>query len=275
VSSLVTVLRAPTSRTIIIAAAVLVFGALSACGSDSSVSNLRPTTIAGSAGTEAPGIGEPAPPEVAPVEPVATDPTPVDPAPVDPAPVDPAPVDPAPVDPAPVDPGPNPVLPDTDDGIDTLVVVLIIGGFLLAALAIGALMSRSKKSATSRGTSTASSPSPQSSLLSTSQWITDQLALELMASPPAAALQRWTTERSRLDNVAIGAQQQYLDTNGINWQSLGQTMSALAASIDTNLALRAQDPPNAQLINESTDVVNRHRAAIQQLGATLLPTIDH
>ena len=262
-SSLVTVLRAPTSRTIIIAAAVLVFGALSACGSDSSVSNLRPTTIAGSAGTEAPGIGEPAPPEVAPVEPVATDPTPVDPAPVDPAPVDPAPVD----------PGPNPVLPDTDDGIDTLVVVLIIGGFLLAALAIGALMSRSKKSATSRGTSTASSPSPQSSLLSTSQWITDQLALELMASPPAAALQRWTTERSRLDNVAIGAQQQYLDTNGINWQSLGQTMSALAASIDTNLALRAQDPPNAQLINESTDVVNRHRTAVQQLVAALLPTI--
>ena len=239
---------------------MLVFSASSACGSDSSVGDLRPTTIPGSAGTEAPGIGDPAPPELAPVEPVATDPAPVDPAPVDPAPIDPAPTAP---------------VANSDDGIDTLVVVLIIGGLLLAALAIGALMSRSKKSAASRGTSTISSPSPQSSLLSTSQWITDQLALELMASPPAAALQRWTTERSRLDNVAIGAQQQYLDTNGINWQSLGQTMSALAASIDTNLALRAQDPPNAQLINESTDVVNRHRAAIQQLGATLLPTIDH
>ena len=170
---------------------------------------------------------------------------------------------------APVGADPNPLVPTAEDGNNLLVALLIIGGILLAVITIGALISRSRKSAPDTGAPT---PSPQSSLLSTSQWITDQLSLELMAAPPAAALQRWAVERSRLDNVAIGAQQQYLEAGDPNWQPLAQTMSALAAAIDTNLSLRAQDPPNAQLINESTDVVNRQRAAVQQLNAALRST---
>jgi len=36
----------------------------------------------------------------------------------------------------------------------------------------------------------------------------------------------------------------------------------------------AAPPPNAQLINDSTDVVSRNRVALQQLIAVRRPTID-
>jgi hypothetical protein len=167
----------------------------------------------------------------------------------------------------------------SDGGNDWLLPVLVIGGLLLVAVAIGGALSRSKQPKQPAPTAQPTppqrqaEPSPQASLLSTTQWIADQLTLELLAAPPTAALQRWALERSRLDNVAIGAQQQYLDAQDPNWQPLSQTMSALAASIDTCLALRAQDPPNAQLISDSIDVVSAHRARLHQLVAVLLPTI--
>jgi type IV secretory pathway VirB10-like protein len=242
---------------VVVAVAAIVLGA---CGSDGPAANLRPgTTIAGGVAptpTDAPAAPEAPEAPAAPDAPAATQ------APAAPE----APV----VTEAPAAPDANPIVPEADDGVDLLVVFVIIGAIALAAIAIGALISRSKKSPPDAGTAT---PSAQSSLLSTSQWITDQLSLELMAAPPATALQRWAVERSRLDNVAIGAQQQYLEAGDPNWQPLAQSMSELAAAIDTNLALRAQDPPNAQLISESTDVVNRHRTTIQQLIAALRPTI--
>lgn len=162
-------------------------------------------------------------------------------------------VDPAPVDPPAVDPAP---------------VVLIIGGIIIVLALLASLFGRSKRRTPPLA------ESPQANLLSTSQWIHDQLTLELLAAPPTAALQRWATERSRLDNVAIGAQQQFSEGKDANWQPLAQTMSTLASALDTDLQLRAQDPPNAQLINESTAVVNNQRAALAQLIAVLRPTID-
>jgi len=217
---------------------------LGACGSDGAINDLvTGTTVPGEAApapTDAPEA--PAPTE-APEAPVATE--------------------------APAQPTPT-AAPDggtSDDDNDWVIPVLIIGGLLLLAVIIGGVIGRSKKSPP-QPTSPAAA-SPQASLLSTSQWITDQLSLELMAAPAAAAQQRWAVERSRVDNVAIGAQQQYLEVQDPNWQPLSQTMSALAAAIDTNLALRAQEPANAQLISESTDVINRHRATLQQLIAAL------
>jgi hypothetical protein len=242
-----------TVRLPAIAAIALVAALLGACGSDGPAADLRP-------GTTADGGAAPAPTDApaAPEAPAATD------APVAPE----APV----ATEAPTTPDANPTTPDAEDSTDLVVVFLIVGGLLLAAVVIAGLVSRSKKSPSAAGSASAST---QSSLLSTSQWITDQLTLELMAAPPAAAQQRWTIERSRLDSVSIGAQQQYIEAKDANWQPLAQTMSALAAAIDTNLALRAQDPPNAQLINESTEVVNRHRSSIQQLIAALRTTIGH
>jgi hypothetical protein len=231
-------------------AAIAVFAAvLGACGSDGPGAGLGSGTAVASAPAASP-----------------TD------APEAPAPTDaPAATDPAP-QPTTPEAGPAPTTPESGDtdssDNDWVLPVLLVGGLLLAAVIIGGVIGRSKKSA-APPTAPSTSSSPQASLLSTSQWITDQLTLELMAAPPAAAQQRWTIERSRLDNVAIGAQQQYLEVQDPNWQPLGQTMSSLAAAIDTNLALRAQEPANAQLINESTDVINRHRATLQQLIAAL------
>lgn len=242
--------------------AVALFAAiLGACGSDGPAANLiSGTTVAGDAAptpTDAPAATE------APAEPDT-------PAPTEPAPDEPT--TPDPTTPAQPDPGDGAATPDDSSDNSWVIPLLIIGGLILAAVVVGAVVSRSKKSPAPQHNP--ATPSPQSSLLSTSQWITDQLALELMAAPPTAAAQRWSVERSRLDNVVIGAQQQYLEVQDANWQPLAQTMSALATAIDTNLQLRAQDPPNAQLINESTAVVNRHRTDIQQLVAALRLTID-
>jgi hypothetical protein len=268
--------RAVRLRAIGALAAVIVV--LGACGSDGPAANLRPTTtIAGEVAptpTDAPSP-DPEPelpaPELPAPDPPAPD-APEAPAPEAPTPEPPAP--PAPEPPAP-EPTPDPLLPDDDGdddgGIGTLMIVLIVGGLLLAAVVIIALIKRSRGSTAEPTTST---PSPQSSLLTTAQWIHDQLTLELMAAPPAAAQQRWTIERSRLDNVAIGALQQAAEGHDPNWQPFAQTVSALAAAIDTNLALRAQVPPNAQLITDSTDVVSRDRATLQQLIVLLRPTID-
>lgn len=232
-------------------AAIAVFAtALGACGSDD------PAAGPGS-GSVVEGAPAPSP----------TD-TPEAPAPTDaPAATDPAPQPTA----APAPTTPESGDTDSDDN-DWVLPLLLIGGLLLAAVIIGGVIGRSKKSAAQPAATSTSTSSPQASLLSTSQWITDQLSLELMAAPPDAAQQRWAVERSRLDNVAMGAQQQYLEVQDANWQPLAQNMSALAAAIDTNLALRAQDPPNAQLIGDSTDVINRHRATLQQLIAALRQT---
>ena len=257
--------RAVRLRTVITAAAVAVV--LAACGSDGPAANLTSATIDG--GAAAAPTDAPAAPEA----PVATE------APAEPAqPEQPVETEaPVATEPAPVAPAPEPDA--ADDGNDWLLPLLIIAGLILIAVVVGGLLSRSRKSTPTptapQATATTPSPqSPQSSLLSTSQWITDQLSLELMAAPPTDALQRWSVERSRLDNVSIGAQQQFLAGQNPNWQQLAQAMSALAASIDTSLALRAQIPPNGQLISESINVVNGHRTNLHQLIAVLLPTID-
>ena len=250
--------RAVRLRTIITAAAIAVV--LAACGSDGPAANLPSVTI--DEGVAAPPTDAPDAPDA----PAVTE-----------APAEPAEPEEPVVTEAPVAPEPNPVVPEADDGIDLLIALLIIGALIAAVALIGAAIAKSRKKTAEPTVVPAgmpATPSPQSSLLSTSQWITDQLSLELMAAPPTDALQRWSVERSRLDNVAIGAQQQFLAGQNPNWQQLAQAMSALAASVDTSLALRAQVPPNAQLISESINVVNSHRAQLHQLIAVLLPTID-
>lgn len=202
-----------------------------------------------------------------------TEPAPTEAAPAETPPATEAPSTPDPTTPATEAPGGD----DGDDsGIGVLAIVLIIAGVVALIALLGALLGRGRRPApppatpTPRGPTT---PSPQANLLTTAQWIHDQLSLELMAAPPANAQQRWATERSRLDNVAIGAQQQFAAGNHPSWESFGRAMSSLAVALDTNLQLRAQEPPNQQLITESTAVVNRDRATVQQLIDILRPTV--
>ncbi len=176
----------------------------------------------------------------------------------------------------PVTPVTTPVDPNqpTDDSTNWAPILVVLGGVIVVVAIVAMLMSRrpaASKAQTARPT-TAAPPSARSNLLSTSQWIHDQLTLELLSAQPDVAMQRWSTERSRLDDVAIGAQQQFTEGHGELWQRLGQTISALATAIDTNLQVRNQQPVDATLVQESNAVVNRDRAALQQLITALRPT---
>lgn len=206
-----------------------------------------------------------APPDTAaPAEATNAEPAPTEP-PAPPATEAPAP----PATDTPVDEG-----VEDDDGLDIpWGTILLVGGLLLALFAILSALSSRRSSQARRAATPPRADPARSSLLSTSQWVHDQLSLELMAASPASARQRWATERSRLDNVAIGAQQQWTEGHGEAWQRLGQTTSALAGALETNIALREQAEPNPQLVQESIDVVNRNRAALQQLVSALWPSV--
>ena len=237
---------------LVAAAAVFMLG----CGSeDSPISDLRP------GGTGAPSVS------VAPGDandeaaaPVAT------PAP---APEQPEPEQPAP---GPVETvAPSPAEPAEDDS-SLLPILFGIVLLVLAAVMVGAVVSRRSSPAEPPPAATPPIPTPQVTLLTNAQWIHDHLTLELLAAAPGDALQRWTNERRRLDDVAIGAQQQFVSGGPEAWSSLSQTMTALSSALDTNLRLRAQVPPDPTLIQESTAVVNRQRATLIQLVAALWPT---
>lgn len=239
------------SRSLILlvtATAALVLG----CGEDSPISDLRPGGTGAPVVSAAPDDGND---ETAAPEPVVTPaPEPDQPAPGPVETVAPEPTDPA------------------DDDSSFVPILLGVGLLVLAAVIVGAVVSRRSAPDERGATSPSPTPSPQMALLTSAQWIHDHLTLELLAVPPADALQRWTTERRRLDDVAIGAQQQFVNGGGEAWSSLNQTMTALANALDTNLRLRAQVPPDQALIEESTAVVNRQRAILIQLVAALWPT---
>lgn len=241
-----------TCAVVVVAACI---GMLAACGGERAVASMRPVV----ATTTAPPPTEaPAP---TPTEAPAPAPTPTDAPTITTA------------------PAPDGAVEDDGDSSNVLTIVLIIAGAALALFVIAAVLSKSKSKTPTRSGrppagAAARPPSPQTSLLSTSQWINDQLSLELMAASPEAAAQRWSIERSRLDNVAIGAQQQFLQTGRADWQLLGHSTSALAMALDTNVQLRTQSPPNADLIGESITVVNRQRAELRQLIVAMQPTIE-
>lgn len=198
-----------------------------------------------------------------------TAPTPTDTRPGTDAP-EPVVTEPAPVA---TTPEPNPITPDDDDVLQGFLVLVGLLLLAVATIAVIAAIARSRRRAPG-STPPRVTSSPQSGLLSTAQWINDQLSMELMAAAPEAAMQRWSIERSRLDNVAVGAQQQFLQSGAAEWQLLGQSVSALATALDTNIRLRAQAPANVDLIGESVTVVNRQRAELRQLIDAMRPTID-
>ena len=237
---------------LVAAAAALMVG----CGSEASpISDLRPggTGVPSVSAAPDPGDGDET---AAPVTPPA--PEPEQPEPEQPAPGPVETVAPSPTDPAEDDSSLLPVL---------FGVVLLV----LAAVMVGAVVSRRSRSSAPAPATAPPAPTPQVTLLTNAQWIHDHLTLELLAASPGDAQQRWTNERRRLDDVAIGAQQQFVSGGPEAWSSLSQTMTTLANALDTNLRLRAQDPPDQSLIQESTAVVNRQRAILIQLIAALWP----
>jgi hypothetical protein len=107
-------------------------------------------------------------------------------------------------------------------------------------------------------------PSPKRQLLGNLQWLHDQLSLELLTGSAEQASQRWATERSRTDNMAIQAQQIAAAGGGAVWQQLASSVSGLSASLDTAINLRADDQADPTIVREAVSVVNRKRSAMLQ-----------
>mgnify|MGYP001812308966 CR=1 FL=1 len=244
------------SRSLILLAAATSI-VLLGCGEDGPISDLRPGDTGVPLVTAPPEPGEPDPGDGESAAPIVT--------------AAPQPEQPEPEQPEPEAPPTEPA----DEDSSLVPILLGIGLLVLAAVVVGAVVSRRSSAPDERSAASpapAPAPSPQMVLLTNAQWIHDHLTLELLAVPPADALQRWTTERRRLDDVAIGAEQQFVNGGGDAWSSLNPTMTALANALDTNLRLRAQVPPDPAVIQESTAVVNRQRAVLIQLVAALWPT---
>jgi hypothetical protein len=168
--------------------------------------------------------------------------------------------------------------PDAGGGGDWGPIAFGIVLLVAAIVVIAVLMSRRAPSTPAPRTSpvtTSASSSPAAQLLGTAQWIHDQLSLDLMAAAAPAAAALWGTERARLKEVGITAQQQWAAGGGDTWQSLAQSMSALEGALATNITLRSQDYVDAHSVHESTTVVNRQRAMLQQEINDLWPTIQH
>lgn len=189
-----------------------------------------------------------------------------------------APTTPAPP-PTTAAPAPDPATDDgtDDDGIDwwPIVVALALGVALVALVSAMGDRRRDRPVAPRPGTrprtDPARAPSAEVQLLTTAQWIHDQLTLELLVAPAATAAARWGVERSRIDNVAIGARQLWVSGAGDTWQSLAQMLSLLATTLDANIAIRMRVPVDQPAIDESTVVVNRQRATLDQLLAAMWP----
>jgi len=220
-------LRRPT-RAIVIP---LLFGALAAgCGGDG-----VPTI-------STPGGSNP---------PAATD-APAGTTPPTEAPAETAPPTDAPTEPETTTPG------ESDDGDNTLLVVILIVGGLALLIALFAMLGRRGKQ----------QPAPQvhdprSQMASTTRWLHDQLSLELLSLPPHDAQQRWASQRPRLDQLSIDLRAEATRHDPEIWAGTATSVDALVSSLDTAVRVRASDDANQTIVDESVAVANRHRGELQ------------
>jgi hypothetical protein len=201
--------------------------------------DLRPGTSDAPSATDAPETGPPetAPPETAPPEtaPPATD--------------------------APETGPPATDAPDGseegDDGLNWLALVLVLGAFGFLA----ALFARAGR----RRATPAPTVDPRAQMLSTAQWIHDQLSLELLALSPADAQQRWAAERDRFTQLMIDVRATAPGRRSpAAWEQLAQSVAALQSSLDTAVRVRGADQPDPDLVREAVTLANGRRAELQQ-----------
>jgi len=200
--------------------------------------------------------------------------------PTEPAPPETLPAEPAPPETIPATPDTVPAEAEEDDGVDVgtwlLITLIVVLAIIVVSAVIGGIGRRSKGNTAPQ----AAAPVPPApvndaphQLLASAQWVHDQLSLELMAAAPVQALQRWSVERTRIDNIVIGTQAEASRLNSASWLQLGQFLSELAAAIETNLQLRSQEPPNVGLVQESANVITARRNDIQAAINLLRPTL--
>jgi len=151
---------------------------------------------------------------------------------------------------------PEPEDPDDDEGRNWGPILAIVIGIAALLAIVSALSKRRKPAAPPR-------PDPRRQLVSTARWIHDQLSLELLALPAADSQQRWNAERGRLDQLSIDLRVQAAERDPEVWTNLSNAVSALAASLDTAVRLRATADVDDQLVREAVAIANRQRAELQ------------
>ncbi len=204
-----------------------------------------------------PGGGEVIDPPIDPPADVPpTDPTQTDPPADDPPATDPPDVDPPSTDAPAIDPPGTEASSEGDGGVSTplLIVLILLGVGVVVALVVAATRRRP-----------APTEDPRAHILSTARWIHDQLSLEILALPPADAQTRWSTERSRLDQLVIDLRsvapsQRPSET----WEQLAASVAVLSSSLDTAVRLRTSADADPALVRESVTIANSHRADLQR-----------
>lgn len=184
-----------------------------------------------------------------------------------------APADPAPSETdAPVDeeaPAPDDEEDADADGEGTNILLVAIVAFVVAALV--ALLFRSRRpgaQGVQRSAPVRRQPvgTPAMDLgdrvLGDVGWLNEQLALDLLAAEPADAVQRWRTERPRIDALTRDCQRLEEVTGDVSWGSLAAEVASLAQALDTATAARAGADVDPSVTHQSVELVNRCRSQV-------------
>ncbi|MFV1990629.1 MAG: hypothetical protein ACC652_07795 [Acidimicrobiales bacterium] len=203
--------------------------------------------------------------------------TPAGDAPEDTAPPETAPPETAPPETAPPETNPpdDAAPPDStapeepvDDGDSDskILIALLIGAALVGVVAIVASLMGRDKTVAPAPQAAPTAPSPKRQLLGNVQWLHDQLSLELLTGSAEQAAQRWSSERVRVDNMAIQAQQIAAEgADTVTWQQLAGSISGLSSSLNTAIGLRSDEEADPTLVREAVEVVNRKRRGLLPL----------
>lgn len=150
--------------------------------------------------------------------------------------------------------------------------LLVIAAIVLIIAAIGALLLRGSgrrsgpPPAPRPVRAPAQSIDPDDRALGDISWFNEQLSLDLLASDPGQAQERWRGERPRIDGLARDCQRLEEATGDPTWGAIAAEIVALAQSLDTATAARANPAADPTVTRHSIDVVNRHRSQLSGLS---------
>ncbi len=161
---------------------------------------------------------------------------------------------------------------DDEDGEDGGLNLLVIAAMVLIVAAIGALLLRGsgRRSGPPPSNRPARAPAqsidPDDRALGDISWFNEQLSLDLLASEPAQAQERWRGERPRIEGLARDCQRLEEATGDPTWGALAAEIVSLAQSLDTATVARANPAADPTVTRQSIDVVNRHRSQLSGLS---------
>jgi hypothetical protein len=163
--------------------------------------------------------------------------------------------------------------PQEDDNNWLLFIVLLAVLVAGVAVVLSLLGRNDRRPASASSPVSSDSHREQHNIMGTAQWFHDQLAVQLLGSPPDQALARWQYERSRVQSIAAAANQQAMSADD-PWHLLANSILLLSGSIDTLLGLQVQQPRNDEAVQEAQSVANARQRQLQALLVTMWPMVQ-